>query len=55
MADRDSTCGWKDFFDIYAPHYIKESFTRNTCAGNWGRRLLLMDEIELMVLARLDK
>ena len=24
-------------------------------AGNWGRRLLLMDEIELMVLARLDK
>lgn len=23
-------------------------------AGNWGRRPLLMDEIELMVMARLD-
>ncbi len=32
MADRDSTCGWKDFFDIYAPHYMDEPFTRNTCA-----------------------
>ena len=32
MADRDSNCGWKDFFDIYAPHYMKESFTRNTRA-----------------------
>ena len=32
MADRASNCGWKDFFDIYAPHYMKESFTRNTRA-----------------------
>jgi SAM-dependent methyltransferase len=32
LAGGDSNHGWKDFFDIYAPHYVSESFTRNTFA-----------------------
>ena len=24
--------GWKQFFDVFAPHYVDEVFTRNTVA-----------------------
>lgn len=32
MTSYGSNSGWKDFFNIYAPHHMGEPFTRNTLA-----------------------
>ncbi len=31
LPEHDSTREWKSFFDIYAPYYMDEPFTLNTC------------------------
>lgn len=50
MEEHDSSCGWKAFFDIYAPHYMDEPFTRNTCA----EVDFLIDVMELKLDSRYD-
>lgn len=56
---------WREFFDSFAPQYMNEVFTSDSVreaafladepamsGGAWGRRLLELDEMEIMVVMR---
>jgi hypothetical protein len=57
---------WREFFDSSAPQYMDEIFTTDSVreagflvdlsgggtAGNWGRRPVELDEMEIMAVLR---